>query len=208
MINLSTSAGIAPATPSGPLTLGPIDFGSISSDSRDNFIPAGVWRAVITGSRINADKNRVELLFDVAEGDLEGFFAKHPAAPDFAHTVYLSAEPKRLIHLKADLAGIESHNPGFDPFSAWNTDVRSFIGKRMIVTVHYAQTVNERGEGLLPRIAIVPAQVAATGSYVIPGNVHTDGTRDPDEPGFPIVFSDVAEDPDHEPDSLWGDADA
>lgn len=208
MLNLSTNAGTVPAAPSGALTLGPIDFSAISADSRDNFIPAGVWRAVIIGARINAEKNRVELLFDVAEGDLEGFFVKHPAAPDFAHTIYLSAEPKRLIHLKADLASIESHNPGFDPFSAWNTDVRSFIGMRMIITVHYAQTVNERGEGLLPRIAIVPAQAAATGSYSIPGNVHADGTREPDEPGLPIAFDDAAEETGHEPDSLWGDADA
>lgn len=208
MINLSTSAGIAPATPLGALTLGPIDFGAISSDSRDNFIPAGVWRAVITGSRINADKNRVELLFDVAEGDLEGFFAKHPAAPDFAHTLYMSAEPKRLLHLKADLAAIATHNPGFDPFAAWNSDVRRFVGKRMIVTVHYAATVNEYGESLFPRFAIIPAQAAATGSYTIPGDVRADGTREPDEPGLPIAFGDATEDPDHEPDSLWGDADA
>lgn len=208
MINLSTSAGSSPATPSGALTLGPIDFNAISADSRDNFIPAGVWRAVITGARINADKNRVELLFDVAEGELKGFFAKHPAAPDFAHTFYLSAEPKRLIHLKADLAGIESHNPGFDPFAAWNTDVRAFVGKRMIVTVHYAETINERGEGLFPRVAIVPAQAASAGSYSIPGDVHADGTREPDEPGLPIAFDDAAEETGHEPDSLWGDADA
>ena len=93
-------------------------------------------------------------------------------------------------------------------FGAWHPDVRAFVGQRVILTVHYAETVDERGEGLLPRIAIVPAQAAATGSYLIPGNVHADGTRDPDEPGFPIVFSDVAEDPGHEPDSLWGDADA
>ena len=208
MLNLTTNAGSSPATPANRLTLGPIDFEAISSDARDNFVPRGVWRAVITGARINADKNRVQLLFDVAEGELEGFFGKHPAAPDFAHTIYLGAEPKRFIHLKADLAGIGSHNPGLDPFGAWNTDVRAFVGKRVILTVHYAETVDERGEGLLPRIAIVPAQAAATGSYLIPGNVHADGTRDPDEPGFPIVFSDVAEDPGHEPDSLWGDADA
>lgn len=208
MLNLTTNAGSSPATSANRLTLGPIDFEAISADSRDNFIPAGVWRAVITGARINADKNRVQLLFDVAEGELEGFFAKRPAAPDFAHTLYMSAEPKRLLHLKADLAAIATHNPGFDPFAAWNSDVRRFVGKRMIVTVHYAATVNEYGKSLFPRFAIIPAQAAATGSYTIPGDVRADGTREPDEPGLPIAFGDATEDPDHEPDSLWGDADA
>lgn len=208
MLNLTTNAGSSPATPANRLTLGPIDFEAISSDARDNFVPRGVWRAVITGARINADKNRVQLLFDVAEGELEGFFGKHPAAPDFAHTLYMSAEPKRLLHLKADLAAIATHNPGFDPFAAWNSDVRRFVGKRMIVTVHYATTINEFGESLFPRFAIIPAQAAATGSYSIPGNVHADGTREPDEPGLPIAFGDSAEETGHEPDSLWGDADA
>lgn len=208
MLNLSTNAGTVPAAPSGALTLGPIDFNAVSDDPKENFLPRGVYLAQVTEARLNLEKNRVELLFDVAEGELKDFFKKHLGAQNFAHTVYLSAEQKRLLHLKEDLAGIGSHNPGLDPFSAWNTDVRAFVGKRMIVTVRYAETVDERGEGLLPRIAIVPAQAAATGSYLIPGNVHTDGTRDPDEPGLPIAFGDATEDPDHEPDSLWGDADA
>ena len=208
MLNLSTNAGTVPASPAGQLTLGPIDFSAVSDDPKENFLPRGVYLAKVTEARLNLEKNRVQLLFDVAEGELKDFFKGHLAAPDFAHTLYMSAEPKRLLHLKADLAAIATHNPGFDPFAAWNSDVRRFVGKRMIVTVHYAATVNEYGEGLLPRVAIVPAQAAATGSYFIPGNVHADGTREPDEPGLPIAFGDATEDPDHEPDSLWGDADA
>lgn len=208
MLHLTTNAGSSPATPANRLTLGPVDFGAISSDAKDNFVPRGAWCTAITEARLNSEKNRVELLFDVAEGDLEGFFAGHPAAPDFAHTLYMSAEPKRLVHLKADLAGIATHNHGFDPFGAWNTDVRGFVGKRMIVTVHYAETVNEYGESLFPRFAIIPAQAAATGSYIIPGNVRSDGTREPDEPGLPIAFGDTAEEADNEPNPLWGDADA
>lgn len=208
MINLSTSAGAVPATPSGPLTLGPIDFSAVSDDPKENFLPRGVYLAKVTEARLNLEKNRVQLLFDVAEGELKDFFKGHLAAPDFAHTLYMSAEQRRLLRLKADLDAIASCNPGFNPFETWNADIRRFKGMRMIITVHYAETVNERGEGLFPRVAIVPAQAAATGSYSIPGNVHTDGTRDPDEPGLPIAFSNAVEDPDHEPDSLWGDADA
>ncbi len=208
MLNLSTNAGTVPASPAGQLTLGPIDFSAISADPKENLLPRGVYLAKVTEARLNLEKNRVELLFDVAEGDLKDFFKRHPAAPDFAHTIYLSPEQRRLLRLKADLDAIGSCNPGSSSFSIWNTDIRGFVGKSLIVTVHNAETVNEYGTNVFPRLTILSAQDAATGSYLIPGNVHTDGTRDPDEPGFPIVFSDVAEDPDHEPDSLWGDADA
>lgn len=208
MLNLSTNAGTVPASPAGQLTLGPIDFSAVSDDPKENFLPRGVYLAKVTEARLNLEKNRVQLLFDVAEGELKDFFKGHLAAPDFAHTLYMSAEPKRLLHLKADLAAIATHNPGFDPFAAWNSDVRRFVGKRMIVTVHYATTINEFGESLFPRFAIIPAQAAATGSYTIPGDVRADGTREPDEPGLPIAFDDAAEETGHEPDSLWGDADA
>lgn len=208
MINLSTSAGSSPATPSGPLTLGPIDFSAVSDDPKENFLPRGVYLAKVTEARLNLEKNRVELLFDVAEGELKDFFKGHLAAPDFAHTLYLSAEQRRLLRLKADIDAIGSCNPGSDLFSTWNTDIRGFAGKRLIVTVHYAETVNEYGTSVFPRLTILSAQDAATGSYLIPGNVHTDGTREPDEPGLPIAFDDAAEETCHEPDSLWGDADA
>ena len=208
MLNLSTNAGTVPASPAGQLTLGPIDFSAISDDPKENFLPRGVYLARVTEARLNLEKNRVELLFDVAEGELKGFFKEHLGAQDFAHTVYLSAEQRRLLRLKADLDAIGSCNPGSNFFSIWNTDIRGFVGKRLIVTVHNAETVNEYGMSIFPRLTILSAQDAATGSYLIPGNVHADGTREPDEPGLPIAFGDHAEETGHEPDPLWGDADA
>lgn len=191
----------------GEIRLPALDFGSIETDDRANLLPRGAYLGEITEVRSNPEKSRVEFLLDVAEGDQSGFFAKRPSAPDFVHTLYLGFEPKRLPRLKLNLAAIASHNPGFDPFDAWNTDANAFVGKRFGFTVAYREGRDGRGQArAMPSYSLVPADAMAAGAYRIPGDVALDGTRGPDEPGPALSFAGA--DGEFEDDDLWGDHNA
>lgn len=196
-LNSSTGGGISTA----------IDFGAIDTDPKANQLPRGAYLVKITEVKVNPLKKRGEFLIDVAQGPEQGFFKKHPGAPSFLRTLYLSYEPSRLMWLKLDLSAIGSHNAGFDPFNAWNTDAQSFVGKRIGLTVSYNEKRDGCGEvGSMPSYRLVHAGTMAAGAYRIPGNVALDGTRGPDDPGIPLSFSENADDG-HDSDDLWGDID-
>lgn len=201
----STDVARDPAA-GGEIRLPALDFGSIETDDRANLLPRGAYLGEITEVRSNPEKSRVELLLDVAEGDQSGFFAKRPSAPDFARTLYLGFEPKRLPRLKLNLAAIASHNPDFDPFGAWNTDANAFVGKRIGFTVAYHESRDGCGQTReMPDYFLVPADAMAAGAYRIPSNVALDGTRGPGEPGPALSFASADKEPGD--DDLWGDRD-
>ena len=205
MLHLTTGDGSAAP---GSFTLKNIDFSMVGANPEAYLLPEGPYLGEVTDVSINVEKNRAELLFDVADGEYKSFFRRHPSAPDYLHTLYLSASENRLIYLKADLAAFNGYNPGFSSFASWNRDLREFIGKRFGFTAHRAEVKADRGVRIMPRYEVVSAEAFADGSYVIPGNVHADGTRDPDKPGFPIALGGSSEEPAGAFDDLLGDVDA
>ena len=196
-LNSSTGGGISTA----------IDFGAIDTDPKANQLPRGAYLAKITEVKVNPLKKRGEFLIDVAQGPEKGFFEKHPGAPSFLRTLYLSYEATRLARLKLDLLSIGTYNRGFAPFNAWNTDAQSFVGKRVGLTLSHVEKRDGRGEvSCMPSYRLIPADAMAAGAYRIPGDVALDGTRGPDDPGIPLSFSENADDG-HDSDDLWGDID-
>lgn len=206
-----------------PLTLGTIDFESISSDPMQDRLPRGAYLFKVTEVRVNRDKKRAEFLLDVAAGEKKGFYAERPNAPWFLHVIYLKdGEPKAKLHTKRDLqiiAGYDEDLSVEDAFDAWNQDLRAFIGKLVGATVSYRETENNYGEvELMPSISPISATDYINGSYKVPGNQHLNLSRDQDDMGVPHdpksliqpgPDTDEAEEKTQDPldENPWGDAD-
>ena len=92
-----------------------------TADGEYSSLPAGPYVARIVDMVDNEQKEYVELVWDIAEGEHAGRYSdewgqQHP----YAHHLFLSYKETALGMLKGRLESIEKSNPGFDPFAAWD----------------------------------------------------------------------------------------
>lgn len=96
-------------------------------------LPAGPYVARIVGMQDNDEREYVECIFDIAEGEHAGYYSddwgkNHP----YAHHLFLSYKDKALGMLKGRLEAIQASNPGFDPFAAWDAGRLDMFTNRLV----------------------------------------------------------------------------
>ena len=97
-----------------------------------NRLPAGPYVCRITEMIDNLQKEYVEVVYDIAEGEYANQYAddwgkSHP----FAHHFFLSYKSDKALSMtKGRLEAIQESNPGFDPFAAWDGNrLDMFVGR-------------------------------------------------------------------------------
>lgn len=97
-------------------------------------LPAGAYVARITGAKDYEDKEYVELIFDIAEGEYKDYYNddfgnKNP----WAHHIIMSYKSDNSIKfLKGRLERINESNAGFDAFAAWDSGRLDMYVNRLI----------------------------------------------------------------------------
>lgn len=104
-----------------------------SSDSGFTQLPAGPYVARLVSLEDNEQKEYVEVVFDIAEGEHAGYYSddwgqSHP----YAHHFFMSYKDKALGMLKGRLQAIADSNPGFDPEAAWNAGRLDMFTNRLV----------------------------------------------------------------------------
>lgn len=96
-------------------------------------LQAGNYVCRIQSAEDREYKDYVLMLFDIAEGEWTGEFARQAEMWDVSeskHGLYLSYTDKGLPMTKRTLKHIAESNPGFDPFAAWDAgNMSMFIGR-------------------------------------------------------------------------------
>lgn len=118
-----------------------------SSDGGFEKLPAGPYVAIITDATDKEDKQYVEIVYDIAEGEHKGFYSddwgkSHP----YAHHVFFSYKDTALGMLKGRLEAIQASNPGFDAFAAWDAG-RLDMFKNRLVGINLQEEEYERNDG-------------------------------------------------------------
>ena len=112
-----------------------LNWNSIQSSGDGGFtpLPAGPYVARITSMTDNPEKEYVEVVFDIAEGEHAGYYSddwgkEHP----YAHHFFMSYKESALGMLKGRLEAIQASNPGFDPFAAWDAGRVDMFANRLV----------------------------------------------------------------------------
>jgi hypothetical protein len=118
-----------------------------TTDGEYSSLPAGPYVARIVDMVDNEQKEYVELVWDIAEGEHAGRYSdewgqQHP----YAHHLFLSYKETALGMLKGRLESIEKSNPGFDPFAAWDAGRLDIFANRL-VGVNLQEEEYERSDG-------------------------------------------------------------
>ena len=118
-----------------------------SSDSGFTPLPAGPYVARMTELKDNEEKEYVEVIYDIAEGEHANYYSdewgkSHP----FAHHFFMSYKDSALGMLKGRLDAIAKSNPGFDPEAAWNAGRLDMFVNR-IVGINLQEEEYERNDG-------------------------------------------------------------
>ncbi len=141
-----------------------VNWGNVSASSDGDFerLEPGPYVAKVVTMTDKPEKEYVELVYDIAEGPRAGFYSddwglQHP----YAHHVFLSYKDKALGMLKGRLEAIQSSNPGFDPFAAWDAGRLDMFANRLL-GVNLQEEEYETKDGdvrtRLNACQVVPAQ--------------------------------------------------
>lgn len=125
------------------------NWNSIQSTSDGGFspLPAGPYVARLVELKDNEEKEYVEVIYDIAEGEHAGYYSddwgkNHP----YAHHFFMSYKESALGMLKGRLDAIQSSNPGFDPFAAWDAGrLDIFVGR--LVGINLQEEEYKRSDG-------------------------------------------------------------
>lgn len=112
-----------------------VNWGTVQASTDGDFtrLPAGPYVAKIVSANDNAMKEYVEVVFDIAEGEHANHYnddwgKNHP----YAHHFFMSYKDTALGMLKGRLEAIQSSNPGFDPFAAWDAGRLDMFTNRLV----------------------------------------------------------------------------
>lgn len=108
----------------------------------------GAYVCAITEMRDVPGKEYVQMLFDIAEGPHKGYFSdSFYSDKPWAHNLIMSYKDTALGMLKGRLETIQSCNPGFDPFAAWDAGrLELFVGRKVGVVMREEEYFDRRGE--------------------------------------------------------------
>lgn len=126
-----------------------VNWASVTASSDEGFekLPAGPYVAVITDATDNEDRQYVEIVYDIAEGEHRGYYGddwgkSHP----YAHHIFMSYKDTALGMLKGRLEAIQASNPGFDAFAAWDAG-RLDMFRNRLVGINLQEEEYERNDG-------------------------------------------------------------
>ena len=126
-----------------------VNWASVTASTDGDFekLPAGPYVAVITEATDNEDKQYVEIVYDIAEGEHKGYYSddwgkSHP----YAHHIFMSYKDTALGMLKGRLEAIQASNPGFDAFAAWDAG-RLDMFRGRLVGINLQEEEYERNDG-------------------------------------------------------------
>lgn len=125
-------------------------------------LPAGPYVALILDATDNEQREYVEVVYDIAEGERKGYYSdawgqQHP----YAHHFFLPYRTDAGLSMtKGRLEAISASNPGFDAEAAWN-GARLDLFKARLVGVNLQEEEYERDGEVRTRLnvcQVVPAQ--------------------------------------------------
>jgi len=106
-------------------------------------LPAGGYVIKITDVWDDAKNERMELTFDIHEGDFAGHYSDEFAKNNpWTHTIKQSYSEKAVGLFKHLISCIEKSNAGYE----WNWEERSLVGKIVGASFQYEEYVNKKGE--------------------------------------------------------------
>lgn len=113
-----------------------LNWNNIQASSDDGgfvSLPAGPYVARIIDATDNPDREYVEVVWDIAEGEHTAHYddAWGQAHP-YAHHFFMSYKERALGMLKGRLEAIAASNPGFDPFAAWDAGRLDIFTGRLV----------------------------------------------------------------------------
>lgn len=134
-----------------------------SKDGDFERLPAGPYVATVTDAIDNAQREYVEVVYDIAEGERKGYYGDdwgrdHPYAHHF-FLPYRTEGGQRMT--KGRLEAIQASNAGFDPFAAWDADrLDMFRGRLVGINLQEEEFESSDGEvrTRLNVCQVVPAQ--------------------------------------------------
>lgn len=126
-----------------------VNWNTVQASTEGEFkqLPAGPYVARITEATDNDQREYVEVVFDIAEGEHKGFYGdewgqSHP----YAHHFFMSYRDTALGMLKGRLQAIQESNPGFDAFAAWDAG-RLDMFRNRLVGVNIQEEEYEKNDG-------------------------------------------------------------
>ena len=126
-----------------------VNWNNINATSDSGFtpLPASPYVARLVELKDNENKEYVEAIFDIAEGEHAGYYSDEwGKAHPYAHHFFMSYKDSALGMLKGRLDAIAKSNPGFDPEAAWNAGrLDMFVGR--LVGINLQEEEYERGDG-------------------------------------------------------------
>lgn len=113
-----------------------LNWNNIQASSDDGgfvSLPAGPYVARIIDATDNPDREYVEVVWDVAEGEhIAHYDDAWGQAHPYAHHFFMSYKERALGMLKGRLEAIAASNPGFDPFAAWDAGRLDMFKGRLV----------------------------------------------------------------------------
>lgn len=161
-----------------------INWTSVQASTDGGFekLPAGPYVVRIEYMEDYPQREYVELVYDIAEGEHKGYYSddwgkSHP----YAHHLFLSYKDRALGMLKGRLEAIQQSNPGFDPFAAWDAgNLALFNGKLLGVNLQEEEYRRNDGD-IATRLnvcQVVPADKVRAGEVRARDVKRLDGATD------------------------------
>lgn len=126
-----------------------INWGDVTASADGDFqrLPAGPYVVRIISMQDVPDREYVELVYDIAEGEHAGYYSDDwGIAHPYAHHIFLSYKDRALGMLKGRLEAIQDSNPGFDPFAAWDAGRFDMFANR-VLGVNLREEEYRKGDG-------------------------------------------------------------
>lgn len=112
------------------------DWNSIEESGDGDFtpLPAGPYVVTIVDAIDHPDRENVEVIYDIAEGEHRGYYSDDFGKKNtWSHRFYLSYRTDGGLRMtKGRLLKIQESNPGFDPFAAWDAGRVDMFRNRIV----------------------------------------------------------------------------
>lgn len=126
-----------------------VNWSSVQASGDEGFeqLPAGPYVAKIVSATDNDARQYVEVVYDIAEGPHAGYYSDDwGKAHPYAHHLFLSYKDSALGMLKGRLEAIQTSNPGFDAFAAWDAGRLDMFSGRLF-GVNLQEEEYEKNDG-------------------------------------------------------------
>lgn len=148
-----------------------IDWKEIEEDAFDR-LPAGAYVVRIVDVKDVPDREYLNIVYDIAEGEYEGFFNDgFGRNNEWSHRFVRSYKESARGMFKAFLMRLEESNPGFT-VAAWQEgcDERRLIGLEVGILLQTEFYTNSRGEDKerLSCVGLRASQDIRNGDYTMP----------------------------------------